>query len=45
MCRMTGAQGVFHFKIEADMRLDAALVGKGSGDGKFNLSSTTHCLC
>ena len=32
----TGVNGVFHFKIEADMRLDAALVGRGSGDGKFD---------
>ena len=32
----TGVHGVFHFKIEADMRLVAALVGKGSGDGKFD---------
>ena len=32
----TVVHGVFHFKIEADIHLEAALVGKGSSDGKFN---------
>ena len=31
----TGAQGVFHYKIEADMRLKESLLGEGSLPGEF----------